>query len=161
MSSSETSVPRISLLDLSQITYKGQIEATNDLFVIRTSQLNTITGVKYEGTHALLHKKEGHSHLALYLEHPADMLTYYRKGRLDLSLQYLTTALDSAYYKHHRNLIYLNGTVQLTILPDDTGNLQQTEMCPPDHDVDDEEEPAAVFSTRRGRSVKVAARFRN
>ena len=64
VSSYEISVPRISLLNLSQITNETeeQIEATNGLFVIRTSQcqLNTIAGVKYEGTHDLLHKTEGH-----------------------------------------------------------------------------------------------------
>ena len=117
-------MPRISLLNLSQITNKEQIEATNGLFV---TSVNTITGVAYEGTHGLLHKKEGHSYLALYLEHPVDMLTYYREGQLDLSLQYLTTALDSAIRTTSTaGTFYLDDTVQLTTLPDNTENLQQT-----------------------------------
>ena len=52
-------------------------------------------------------------------------------------------------------------TIQLTTLPDNTENLQQTEMCPPDYDVDDEKEAVAVSTTRRGRLVKLPATFRD
>ena len=150
----ESAMPPVVVLDLSQFS-PGEIDLLlGRVFIVKVSDVQMVSpGSTYDGTFVLVKSKTSNPdvpdrvRVTVYVEDPSDMLTFFDNGKVYLPSTLLVNALSENCYQKHRHSISLTDSIS---------NIWNTFE---EEDDQEEEDIPVLQTTRRGRRVKLPARF--